>query len=66
MRQRLRVIACALAVLPIATTQAGRGSLAPSLTAAPNLTDLRGADELKAMFNRDAGNVRLILLVSPT
>ena len=32
----------------------------------PVLEDLRGIDELKAMFNRDAGKHRLLLLLSPT
>ncbi|HZT78029.1 MAG TPA: hypothetical protein VFA27_15350 [Vicinamibacterales bacterium] len=33
---------------------------------AARLHDLHGLDDLKAAFNRDAGKVRLILLVSPT
>jgi hypothetical protein len=32
----------------------------------PTLEDLRGLDELKTMFNRDAGKHRLLLLLSPT
>jgi hypothetical protein len=30
------------------------------------LTDLRDLSDLQAQFNRDAGELRLILLVSPT
>ena len=36
------------------------------LVAAPSLADLKGVDELKALFNRDVGKVRLVLLLSPT
>jgi len=36
------------------------------LVAAPGLADLQGVDELKALFNRDVGKVRLVLLLSPT
>lgn len=59
-------IACAVAILVVGASQAGRGPLFAWLAAAPSLTDLRSADELKALFNRDAGKVRLVLLVSPT
>ena len=38
----------------------------PPVFAAPSLSDLKGVDELKTLFNRDAGRVRLVLLVSPT
>jgi len=34
--------------------------------AASKLEDLRGVDELKALFNKDTGKVRLVLLLSPT
>ena len=36
------------------------------LVAAASLADLQGVDELKALFNRDVGKVRLVLLLSPT
>jgi hypothetical protein len=35
-------------------------------TAAPKLTDLRGVDDLRTIFNQDQGKIRLVLLVSPT
>lgn len=35
-------------------------------TTAATLQDLRGVDELKSLFNRDGGSVRLVLLLSPT
>jgi hypothetical protein len=42
---------------PVAPTQT---------TAATEIQDLRGVDELKTLFNADAGKVKLILLLSPT
>ena len=50
------------------------GGLVPNVThssgstvfAAASLADLKGVEELKTLFNRDAGKVRLALLVSPT
>jgi hypothetical protein len=38
----------------------------PQTTVGTTIQDLRGLDELKTMFNRDAGKVRLVLLLSPT
>jgi hypothetical protein len=66
MPQNLRAMACAVAILVIGLSQAGRGPLSGSLVAAPSLIDLRSPDDLKTQFNRDAGKVRLVLLVSPT
>jgi len=34
--------------------------------AEPNLSDLQRVDDLKTLFNGDAGKVRVVLLVSPT
>lgn len=36
------------------------------LFAAPALSDLKGIAELQQLFNQDAGQVRLVLLLSPT
>lgn len=66
MPRNLRLIACAVAIVVIGVSQAGRGPLSGLLVAAPSLIDLRSPDELKAHFNRDVGKVRLVLLVSPT
>jgi hypothetical protein len=35
-------------------------------TAVASIQDLRGVSELRTMFNRDAGKLRLVLLLSPT
>ena len=42
------------------------GAYAPVATAAPKLSDLKGIDELRTLFNNDVGKVRLVLLLSPT
>ena len=39
---------------------------APVGTAAPRLSELKGVDELRTLFNNDVGKVRLVLLLSPT
>ena len=38
----------------------------PIVFAEPNLSDLQRVDDLKTLFNGDAGKVRVVLLVSPT
>ena len=59
-------VACALAIIVLACRSAGPPTLVPSLAATPRLTDLWSPNELKALFNMDAGKVRLVLLISPT
>ena len=66
MLKRTRLVAVGLAALVLVVSRVGPLRVAPSLVAAPSLTDLRSVDELKALFNKDAGRVRLVLLVSPT
>lgn len=66
MLKKAQFIACAVAILVLAASPIGQRTLSSSLLAAPNLTDLRSPDELKAMFNKDVSRVRLVLLVSPT
>ena len=64
MPRRIRLVACALALVVIWGAHITRWPAA--VVAAPALTDLRGVDELKGLFNKDGGKVRLVLLVSPT
>ena len=66
MLTRMPLIAVGLAVLVLMGARVAPLRVAPSLVAAPSLTDLRGVDELKGLFNKDAGKVRLVLLLSPT
>jgi len=46
----------------------GRGNHAGARLAAATsaLTDLRSVDELRDLFNKDSGQVRIVLLLSPT
>lgn len=62
--RRLAVLS-ALVVLMASGLLVTRGWYSTA-TAAPTLTDLRGTDELKMLFNQDIGKVRLVMLVSPT
>ena len=66
MLKRTRLIAVGLAALALLGAQAGSLDITPSLVAVPSLNDLRGVDELKGLFNKDVGKIRLVLLVSPT
>jgi hypothetical protein len=63
----IRVVTAVIALVVLTVTSGPRGWPSdPVVSAAPNLSDLRGVDELKATFNHDAGKIRLVLLVSPT
>ena len=62
----MRLIAVGFAAIVLLGARVGPLGVAPSLVAAPSLSDLRGVDELKGLFNKDAGKIRLVLLVSPT
>ena len=60
MKTRVRLLTV---VVAIGLMCSGGRSIA---LAAATVTDLRGLEELKTLFNNDAGKVRLVLLVSPT
>jgi hypothetical protein len=57
-----------LATAPLAcgSTSAGQGSGQASSEPAASLEDLQDLSQLQAMFNKDTGTPRLILLLSPT
>jgi hypothetical protein len=62
-RSRWRWVIIAL-VFVIAIIAAVIGSIKPKSNV--TLTNLNNVDELRARFNQDAGNARLLLLLSPT
>jgi hypothetical protein len=65
--KNMRVVAAALGtLLLLGGSFPSAGASAPVATAAPTLTDLKGVDELRSLFNSDVGKVRLVLLLSPT
>ena len=65
--KNMRVVAAALgALLLLGGSFPSAGASPPVATAAPTLTDLKGVDELRSLFNSDVGKVRLVLLLSPT
>jgi hypothetical protein len=64
MMKRVRVVSAALGVLLLYGGYLP--SSAPVATAAPKLSDLKGVEELRTLFNNDVGRVRLVLLLSPT
>jgi len=64
MMKRVRVVAVALGVLLLFGGYIHWS--APVATAAPKLSDLKGVEELRTLFNNDMGKVRLVLLLSPT
>jgi len=51
-------------VLLVAVVAIGLSTL--SCSPPTNWTDLRSLDDLKDAFNRDQGQVRLVLILSPT
>ena len=65
MRAMVRRAAIAALVLSVAAA-APIGAAAQASRTAPVLRTLHGVDELRAAFNRDAGQVRILLLLSPT
>jgi hypothetical protein len=65
--KNIRVVAAALATwLLVGWHVPSARGYAPVAAAAATLTDLKDVDELRALFNDDAGKVRLVLLLSPT
>ncbi|HYX82471.1 MAG TPA: hypothetical protein VE714_08770 [Gemmatimonadales bacterium] len=62
---RLATAAIATVILVVAYSPQSHGANSATRAAEP-LTDLRSVDELRSLFNQDAGKVRLILLLSPT
>lgn len=63
MRRLMLVIAC---LVVLAAPRPAVHAFTPAPAAEPTLADLKGVDDLRALFNRDTGTVRLVLLVSPT
>lgn len=59
-------IARALLVAPLAAMLLAGASAACRDRGKATLSHLRGVEELKARFNRDAGTPRIVLLLSPT
>jgi len=65
--KNLRVVAAALGTLLVLGGYfPSTSAYAPVATTAPRLSDLKGVDELRSLFNNDVGKVRLVLLLSPT
>lgn len=56
------MIIAAVLVAAVAAVVIGSFSPEPNIT----LTNLNNVSELREQFNRDAGKVRLLLLLSPT
>ena len=68
MNTKVRVLVATAILSLLVGGDVSRPGANASLTvfAAPSLTNLKDVEELKTLFNRDAGKVRLVLLVSPT
>ena len=65
-KTRLFAVAAALAILLAAGMPAAQPLTGARASAQTALRDLQSVDELKALFNHDAGRVRIVLLLSPT
>jgi hypothetical protein len=66
MSNRLRRLAVVWTMVVMTTWGPSPVRSGVGAAAAARLTDLRGVDELRTLFNRDQGKFRLVLLVSPT
>jgi hypothetical protein len=62
----MKGLAPALAVAAVLAASPLQRFASPANAAAPVLDDLLSVDDLQSAFNRDAGKVRLVLLLSPT
>ncbi len=68
MSNKVRVLVAGVAALVLVGSDVPNMSVTSSTTAfaGATLADLNDVEEVKTLFNRDAGKVRLVLLVSPT
>jgi hypothetical protein len=66
MRGLILLLTCSTLVVALLLRGEPRDQSSPGAAAQPGPVDLGGVDELKALFNHDAGKIRLLLLVSPT
>jgi len=66
MKRKLMIIGCAAVVLCIALScSQGDGSAGPAPAPAADVINLKNTDQLKEVFQRDRGTVRLVSLLSP-
>ena len=61
-RRRFRLLTVSAVLAASALLPAEERAESPT----PTLTDVSGIEDLRARFNRDAGHLRLVLLLSPT
>lgn len=64
-KTQVLITALACSLLPVGRIPAGVPTSSASAASA-SLEALQSVDQLKARFNHDAGDVRLVLLLSPT